>query len=34
VNGAQGELHAFDGQHEIPAAVIDTTNRWLVGLFA
>jgi phospholipase/carboxylesterase len=33
-NGGAGELHAFDGQHEIPAAVIDTTNRWLVGLFA
>jgi phospholipase/carboxylesterase len=33
-NGAQGELHAFEGQHEIPAAVIDATNRWLGALFS
>jgi phospholipase/carboxylesterase len=33
-NGGQGELHAFEGQHEIPAAVIDTTNRWLGALFS
>ncbi|HMY11454.1 MAG TPA: alpha/beta hydrolase-fold protein [Turneriella sp.] len=33
-NGAQGELHAFEGQHEIPAAVVETTNRWLGSLFS
>lgn len=33
-NGGEGELIAFEGQHEIPAAVIETTNRWLGGLFS
>lgn len=32
-NGGKGELIAFEGQHEIPAPVIDTANRWLGGLF-
>lgn len=28
-NGGVGSLIAFEGQHEIPAEVIDGTNRWL-----
>lgn len=28
-NGGVGSLIAFEGQHEIPAEVIDATNRWL-----
>lgn len=32
--GGKGELHAFDGQHEIPEAVISTTNAWLKEIFS
>lgn len=32
-NGGAGSLIAFDGQHEIPAEVIDGTNRWLSRIF-
>ncbi len=28
-HGGEGKLVAFDGQHEIPAPVIDETNIWL-----
>ncbi|HRP70089.1 MAG TPA: esterase [Turneriella sp.] len=28
-DGGRGELVAFDGQHEIPASVVEATNRWL-----
>jgi len=32
-NGGEGQLIAFEGQHEIPLPVIDATNKWLSGLF-
>lgn len=32
-NGGHGELHAFEGQHEIPGIVIESTNQWLHSIF-
>lgn len=32
-NGGDGQLIAFEGQHEIPMEVIDGTNQWLGKIF-